>query len=107
MPETDAPEPIAHQRLRLLFRQSHATSVVAAIGAFLCTTIFVVDGPSGIPLLWLGGVLIVTGLRFGLYKRFFTTDIKHYTERYWLQRNALTAVLVGFTWGAIYLKWAI
>ena len=101
MPKTDAPEPIEHQRLRLLFRQSHSTSVVAAIGAILCTAIFYADSPGPAPLLWLGAVLVAAGLRFGLYKRFFATDIRRFAEPYWLQRNALTALLAGACWGAI------
>ena len=101
MPKCDAPEPIEHQRLRLLFRQSHSTSVVAAIGAFVCTAIFYANTPGAAPLLWLGAVLFVSGLRFGLYRRFFATDIRRFPEPYWLHLNTLTALLVGFTWGAI------
>ena len=101
MPKIDAPEAIEHQRLRLLFRQSHTTSVVAAIGAFLCAMVFYANNPGTTPLVWLGAVLIVTGLRFGLYKRFFATDIRRFSERHWLQRNALTAMLAGLPWGML------
>ena len=101
MPNNNALEPIEHQRLRLLFRQAHAASIVASLSAVACTAVFLGAAPGPASLVWLGAVLLVTALRFQLFRRFFRADIRRHPEQHWLRRHGWTAALAGIAWGSI------
>lgn len=88
-------------RLRLLFKQARSASIAAAVGAVACALLFYSSQSDAAPLTWLAAVLTATMLRFALYHRFFTTDIRHYPQQYWLRRHAATAVLIGLSWGTL------
>ncbi|MCB1802659.1 MAG: serine/threonine-protein phosphatase [Gammaproteobacteria bacterium] len=94
-------EPIEHQRLRLLFKQSHTASMVAALGAFACSAVFYLATGRPDALVWLAAVWLATAFRIRLYRRMFASDVKRSLEADWLRRNAATAVLVGISWGAL------
>lgn len=100
MSEIHAPEPVAHQRLRLLFRQAHTASIVAAISAIACTLVWIQANPTVSAVVWLAAVLLTTAFRLGLFQRFFNTDIRRFPERRWLLWHGVTAALVGLAWGA-------
>lgn len=101
MPTTNPPERIEHQRLRLLFRQSHVSSIIALICAFIITAVFHTVSPSKEILIWLCAIILATGWRFRLFSRFFATEIGRYSERYWLRLNTLSAIVVGVAWGSV------
>ena len=101
MPETSRPEPVEHQRLRLLFKQAQTTSAVAVVAAIACTFVFYQASPGLAPLLWLAGVILAAALRFGLYRQFFSTDIGRRCEGDWLRWSAWTGAFIGVTWGAV------
>ena len=88
-------------RLRLLFKQAQSASIAAAVGAVACTLVFYSAQSDAAPLIWLVAVMTATALRFALYHRFFTTDIRRYPLQYWLRRHAATAVLIGLSWGTL------
>lgn len=101
MPSSPSEELIEHQRLRLLFKQSHIASVASAIGAVAVALVFYNATGTLAPFLWLGAMVILTALRFRLYRRFFATDVKRFSERHWLLQNGWIALLVGIAWGSV------
>jgi len=101
MPSDSAPEPVHHQRLHLLFRQAKVASYLAVVSGFACAGLFVYGTGEWTALAWLSGVVVASLLRLHLFRRFFTTEIQHHPESYWLRRHAATAVLVGISWGLL------
>lgn len=92
-----------HQRLRLLFSQARATSLMALFGATAVALVFLHADPSPAPLAWLAAMLLTTGLRFVVYHRFINTDQKRHPEGHWLKLHGWSAAPVGIAWGSLSL----
>jgi serine phosphatase RsbU (regulator of sigma subunit) len=89
------------ERLQLLFRQARPTSIAAIVAAAASTVVIAAEVPGPGPWIWLGAILLFSALRLRLYQRFFYTQPGRYSDRYWLNRHAMTAAPLGLTAGSL------
>ena len=89
------------ERLRLLFRQSRSTSIVAAMAATATAALIHWHAPQAGVWVWLACIWALTAARQLLYRNFFHTEPGSVPVRRWLSLHGVAAVPVGVAAGAL------
>lgn len=101
MSENSRPDPLEQERLQLLFKQARSASAIALLGAAACMGVMFHASPGPGPVVWFVAIAAATGVRFILYRRFFTADAGSFGAGYWLRRHFWTGGLIGVVWGCL------
>ena len=98
--ETASREIFADQ-VRLLFRLSRAGYAGTLVNAFIIGLALLGHVPSVLVAAWLAAVMVVTGGRYVLYRRFVGTAVAPDAAPLWARRFTAGAVVMGVLWGLL------